>query len=208
MSRTQLQNRWYDRQHRPYQDDRRVVDGYAAWLRSVPWKLFGTFTFAWKVSDPQADKVFDAFINRMEKQIGCDIAWVRGDEKKMSGCGMPASARHYHVLFWSAAPLSGWLFEAEWMSMAGKRWDEQGAKVDPYNPHRNGVAYVLKRIYTPDGDWKFRKLDLALPASLSEPATSRQRRRLRRHNDRKMTFRENEGLVLKESEADFAAKRS
>ena len=40
---------WYDQANWPYAGDRRTADGYAAWVRLVPWKLFGTFTFAWKV---------------------------------------------------------------------------------------------------------------------------------------------------------------
>ena len=176
----------------------RALDEYAAWLRTIPWKLYGTFTFAWPVSDAQADKVFYAFINRMERHIGSDIAWVRGDEKRWSGCGMPSIPRHYHAVFWSAAPLSGWLFESEWMSMAGVRAsntasDERqkpGAKVDAYDPNRNAVSYVLKMINSPEGDWQFGRLDLALPASTHGPVTSRQRRRLRRHEERVRTFRE------------------
>jgi hypothetical protein len=188
----------------------RPQDAYAAWLRTIPWKLYGTFTFAWPVSDAQADKVFHAFINRMERHIGSDIAWVRGDEKRWSGCGMPSIPRHYHAVFWSAAPLSGWLFESEWMSMAGERGDGQGAKVDPYDPNRNAVSYVLKKINSLEGDWHFGRLDLALPASTHEPLTSRQRRRLRRHNDRVVTFR-NASVGLggdRSGAAGFAAKRS
>jgi hypothetical protein len=188
------------------QFERRAPEGYAEWLSNVPWKLYGTFTFAWKVSDQQGDKVFHAFINRMERHLGCDIAWVRGDEKRWSGCGMPGIPRHYHALFWSAAPLDRQLFETQWTSLAGDRRKKMagtgregmaedqlvkpGAKVDPYDPKRNAIAYVLKLINTPEGDWQFRKLELAVPAWRREPATCRQRRWLRRHHERVEAFRE------------------
>lgn len=173
--------------------ERSAPEDYAEWLSKVPWKLYGTFTFAWKVSDQQADKIFHAFINRMEKHLRCDIVWVRGDEKRWSGCGKPSIPRHYHALFWSAALLHPWVFASEWMSMAGERGDGQGAKVDPYDPERNAIAYALKLINAPDGDWHFGKLDLAMPALASEPLTHRRRRRLRRHNDRVAALRGTDG---------------
>jgi hypothetical protein len=64
--------RWYDREHWAYKADRDKVAQYADWLKQVNWRLFCTFTFAWSVSDPQADRTFREFINRLEKYLrGC-----------------------------------------------------------------------------------------------------------------------------------------
>ncbi|HXR15714.1 MAG TPA: hypothetical protein VN777_05825, partial [Terriglobales bacterium] len=60
------------------------LDKLTDWLKAVPWKFFCTFTFAWRVSDPQAEKAFDAFINRLERHLGCEVCFVRGDEKRFS----------------------------------------------------------------------------------------------------------------------------
>src|SRR5712671_4141245 len=74
------------------------LSAYVAWLQPVPWQLFATFTFAWQVSDPQALKVFREFINRLERSARGPVVFVRGDEKRYSGCGMPGSPRHFHAL--------------------------------------------------------------------------------------------------------------
>jgi hypothetical protein len=181
--------RWYERERLPYAVDRRVVKQYADWLNVVPWKLFCTFTFAWKVSDPQADKVFAEFINRVEKALRCDVGYVRGDEKRFSGCGKPACGRHFHALLTCAAPVSHLYIEAVWMSMAGNRSDCAGAKVEPYDPTKNGAAYVLKFVNQADGDWTFRKLHLFHSSVSLRKIDKRLRRSLRRHRAREKQFR-------------------
>ena len=166
-----------------------MIDLYAHWLTQVPWQLIGTFTFAWKVNDQRADKTFDEFINRMEHSLHCDVGYVRGDEKRYSGCGKPACARHFHVLLTSAAPMSPAYVEGSWMSMAGNRSDGAGALVKTYDPAFPGVQYVLKLITQPEGDWKFRNLELFHPEARSlQTPTLRYRRHLRRHKARQVEF--------------------
>ena len=75
----QYAKRWYERKWRPYREDRNKVEEYANWLKQVNWRLFCTFTFAWRVSDQQAKKTFADFINRLEKHLKCDVGYVRGD---------------------------------------------------------------------------------------------------------------------------------
>jgi hypothetical protein len=181
--------RWYDRERLPYAVDRKTAEEYAIWLRQVPWKLFCTLTFAWKVSDPQADKTFTEFINRLERTLGCDVGYVRGDEKRFSGCGKPACGRHFHVLMTSAAPISPSTVACLWQGMAGNRSDKAGAHIEPYDASQNGVSYVLKFINQVDGDWKFGRLDLFHPEvrRLRTP-TKRLRRHLRRHEARELHF--------------------
>ncbi len=173
--------RWYEREHRPYASDQHTVEKYAAWLVKVPWQLFCTFTFAWKVSDPQADKTFIEFINRIEATLKCNIAYLRGDEKRFSGCGKPACGRHFHALLTSEKPLPPAVLEFFWKSMAGKRSDDAGAKAEPYDPHRGGALYVVKSINDINGDWSFRKLHLFHPEARSlQSSNARLRRSLRR----------------------------
>src|SRR5581483_9712002 len=85
----------------PYQRDLEILHAYGEFLKEFRWQLFCTFTFAWPVSDVQADRVFKAFIDRLEAKTGGCLGYVRGDEKRFSGCGMPASPRHFHVLMTS-----------------------------------------------------------------------------------------------------------
>lgn len=182
------ENRWYDRHRWAYTSDRKLTEQYARWLKQVDWRLFCTFTYAWRVSDPQAHRIFAAFINRLERLLKCDVGYVRGDEKRSSGCGKPACARHFHVLLACAAPITPEFVASLWMGMAGNRSDDGGAKVEPYDPNLNGVSYVLKLINQADGDWDFRKLHLFHPLFSSEECGKRMRRNLRRHHLRQQQF--------------------
>ena len=181
-------NRSYERERWPYAVDSKTTDQYTDWLKPIPWQLFCTFTFAWRVSDPQANKIFDEFINRLGRHYKCDIAYVRGDEKRLSGCGKPACGRHFHVLLTCAAPMSTEYVETLWMSMAGKRSDKAGAQVKIYDPNQNGVSYVLKFINRPDGDWDHKNLDLFLPLEPTVQVKKRMRRHLGRHLMRAQKF--------------------
>jgi hypothetical protein len=184
MRKTALRYRWYERERWPYAVDRKTAEEYARWLQQVPWRLFCTFTFAWKVSDPQADKTFAEFINRLEVLLKFDVGYVRTAEKRLSGCGKPACARHFHALLTSAAPALGpEIVEQLWMSMAGNRDDGAGAQVKHFDASQNGVSYVFKMI-NQDGDWSCRKLHLFPPVLNEEKVTLRMRRHLRRQNAR------------------------
>lgn len=177
--------KWYERECRSYIQDQQAIDEFALWLKKIQWKFFCTFTFAWRVSDGQAEKVFDAFIDRLECHSRCEICFVRGDEKRFSGCGMPASARHFHVLMTCVAHVHSEFIKSLRMSMGGNRADGAGAQVKEYNPNKNGVRYVLKHIYQPEGNLAFRNLELFHPeARASQTMNKRWRRRLKRSNAR------------------------
>ena len=158
---------------------------YVVWLQSVPWQLFATFSFVWPVSDAQAAQVFKAFMNRLEKSLRCPIAYVRGDEKRFSGCGKPAVPRHYHVLLAAAVRLDPTYVADTWMRMAGFRANGGGANVRAYDPSGNAIAYTLKFISEPDGNWDSRNLDLYLLSPTVE-INHRIRRRLARQAHRKI----------------------
>jgi hypothetical protein len=177
--------KWYERDHMPYLTDRTIVSACANWVKQIDWQLFCTFTFAWEISDVRADKVFVEFINRLERSLKCDVGYVRGDEKRPSGCGKPACARHFHALLTSVAPMHPAFVKELWQSMAGNRRDDAGAKVEPYNSALHGAHYVLKLVNTVNGDWKFRKFELFHPEARSlQKMTARFRRCLCRHKAR------------------------
>jgi hypothetical protein len=160
------------------------LEAYEAWLKNVPWQLFCTFTFAWRVSDPQALRVFREFTNRLEKLIRGPIVFVRGDEKRFSGCGMPGAPRHFHSLLAAHQRLNPQVVADLWMDMAGRRENGAGANVRIYDPNLGGLAYTLKFINEPDGDWALGNLDLFLQRSPKKEMTHRERRRLSRHSSR------------------------
>jgi hypothetical protein len=157
---------------------------YVQWFQGISWQLFCTFTFAWKISDVRAALVFRAFMNRLEKSLHCPIAYVRGDEKRFSGSGKPAVPRHYHVILAAAVRLDPTYIANTWMQMAGFRANGAGAKVCPYDPNGNAIAYCLKFIFQPDGDWDFKNLDFYLSPVSAMNTNRRQRRRLLRHAQR------------------------
>ena len=122
------------------------LDKLTDWLKAVPWKFFCTFTFAWRVSDQQAEHVFAAFSNRLERHLRCEVCLIRGDEKRFSGCAKPASGRVFHVLLACIAPVNASFIQSLWKTMAGNRSDDAGALVEQYNSGEDGARYVLKCI--------------------------------------------------------------
>jgi len=172
---------------------------YVEWLEGVPWQLFATFTFAWRVSDPQAAQVFKACINQLEKSLCCPITYLRGDEKSFSGCGKPAIPRHFHVLMAAAIRLDTKYIANTWMQMAGFRADGAGAKVCAYDPKGNAIAYCLKLIFQPEGDWDFKNLDLYL--SSPHAMNRRQRRRLARNAQRMLEASQSAPLPVRDKSA-------
>ena len=154
---------------------------YVKWLHPVRWQIFGTLTFAWRVSDAQGTKVFDAFINQLETTLRAPIAYVRGDEKRFPGFGKPEVPRHYHVLMTSERQLDLELVRATWTQMAGGRSKGAAADVRVYNRHENAVAYTLKFSLDGRGDWHFKNIDLFLEPNRNGAITCRNRRRLSRH---------------------------
>ena len=169
--------------------DREAIDKLADWVKQVRWRFFATLTFGWRVSDRQAEKIFDAFVNRLERHLRCDVGFVRGDERRFSGCGMPASGRHFHLVMTCEAPVEPTFIKSLWTSMAGSRADGAGAQVEEYDSNENGVGYVLKFINQPDGNWAFRNLELVHPeARDKQRLNKRSRRRLKRFDARKEKF--------------------
>jgi len=163
---------------------RNIEESYASWLSGVPWQLFCTFTFAWKVSDPQAARVFRAFIDRLEKFLRGPVAFVRGDEKRFSGCGMPGSPRHFHAVLTAHRGIDRHYVHDLWTKLAGRRANGAGADVRIYDPSLRGIDYILKLKDQTYGDWTFGNLDLVLPGHHPVDLNRRQRRRLARHQRR------------------------
>jgi hypothetical protein len=114
-----------------YAASRKAVQECSTWLKQVPWQLFCTLTFAWKVSDQQAIAIFKKFIDQLERLLKNNVCHVRGNEKRFSGCGKPACGRHFHVLLASNALMTPAIVERLWTSMAGQRPDKAGALVEP-----------------------------------------------------------------------------
>jgi len=177
---------------------RRRSDQYFEFLKQVPWQIYGTFTFPWKVSDHSADRTFCDFFKMFERHQRSPIGYVRANEKRLyqpSGLGKPPTGRHFHFVLASPAKLDAPAIEYRWKVMVGNGWgiDSRGelllggyAKVEPYRPDLAGLRYCLKGLDDPDWsefwDWTFSdNLFLFLPDS---PMNSRMRRQFRRMGKR------------------------
>jgi hypothetical protein len=178
----QRQPHWYERECWPYDDDLNLIRKYAIWLSAGKWQLFATFTFGRRVIDAEADQIFTVFHNALERTLGADVPYVRGDEKRFSGCGKPASGRHFHAVLACAYPIPQMLIEMLWSGVAGGRGD--GAEVEPFDPSRSGLSYVLKMMNQHHGDWRAEKLYLILPLNDLGLLNHQQRRNLKRHQSR------------------------
>lgn len=172
-----------------FASDRQFVKEYAWWVKEVHWQLIATLTFERKVSDYEAEGIFSDFTNCLERMLKADVCYVCGSEKRFSGCGKPASGRHYHLLLTSAVPMRPAIVKFVWQSVTGNRNDDSGAKVEPYIFSKNGAEYVLKYAPEKDGDWKVRNLELFHPARGLLDLKARSRRHLRRHKAREKKFR-------------------
>ncbi len=123
-----------------------VISEYVRWLRNVRWQFFATFTFAYRVSELHANGIFDGFIDRIERSVRSPVIYVRGTERRFSGCGMPGNQTHFHLVLASDANISRAWIAAVWEGMAGQRSHGAGADVRAYDARLDGISYVLKFI--------------------------------------------------------------
>ena len=116
-----------------------IVLDYAQWLRQINWQLFCTLTFGYQVSECQANGIFTEFINRTEKTLRAPLIYVRGEEIRYSGCGMPPIPRHFHLVLACEVRLEGIILGRLWERMAGERANGAGADMRRYDPSRDGI---------------------------------------------------------------------
>lgn len=170
-------------------------DSYRDYFSYIPWQIYLTFTFPWKVDDVQANKTFCDVIARLERHQRRPVAYLRADEKRLvqpSGCGLPPSGRHFHALLASGATLNSAAIEYYWKCLMGDGAgiDRVGnltlggyAKVERYDPSQNGLEYILKCLRNPDEYSELTlsdNLGLFLPEHLRPEFNSRMNRKLRR----------------------------
>lgn len=85
-------------------------------------------------------------MNQLEKSLHSPVAYVRGNEKRFSGCSKPGAPRHYHVLLAAIISLDSGHIKEHWYALAGRRSRGAGADVRRYDPSGNALAYCLKFI--------------------------------------------------------------
>lgn len=191
--------RWYDRL--PSASDLQVRSDFAGWLKTLPWQLYTTLTFAYERSNASADRVLREYLNYVEKSMHAPVSCFIGKEcdpankKRWSGCGMPASPVHFHLLMGSAVPLDSGHIRKTWHRYGGRGKYQDSADVRPYDPEYelhhaaasiNAADYVTKYMVHPEWHWREHRLELMVPDRPESYKTSaRMRRLITRNEERK-----------------------
>jgi hypothetical protein len=148
------------------------------WLTGFPWQLFITLTFAKQVGELRADQTFHTFIDRLERCHRAPIGWIRGDEHRWSGCGMPAIRRHYHSLLCSDVPLDPRTVLNAWHDLGNFG---RNADIRKYDPTGWATEYCVKFVGQPGGDWDLSHNLGLFTRTASTGGNHRMRRRWLRH---------------------------
>jgi len=147
-----------------FNHDLDVVSEYGSWLRNVNWDLFGTLTFDPKKSlhsTASRHKMLVHYLSSLERYYRRKIRCFWAEEKRWSGCGLPAIAPHFHLLLaCDRRPLDPDYPRQLWENLAGK------AEMRVYDFSLDGAIYCAKLIASPDASY-----DLV---NFSSPATCNQ----------------------------------
>lgn len=133
--------------------DHNVVTEYGSWLRTFKWDLFGTLTF-----DPARSlysiasrrNLLVRYLNTMEQYYKRRIRCFWAEEKRWSGCGLPAIEPHFHLLLaCDRRPLTPDYPQQLWKNVAGR------ADIRVYDPCLDGAVYCAKLITSPEASYDF-----------------------------------------------------
>lgn len=154
------------------------------------WDWYITVAFSRDVSLETASILLERFLKRIECVLRAPLACLIAPERtNYSGCGKPGGRVHFHLLVACSTATDAELFKRLWLEFGGTHIKGEPAHVVPYDKARSGaVAYLLKQMRDPAWDYSPRNLDLASPIPpKSASSTSRGRRRLQRHHQRRLT---------------------
>jgi hypothetical protein len=147
--------------------DSNLVDLYGAWLGAFRWDLFGTLTF-----DPGRSlnsaasrrKALTCYLSALERHCRARVRCFWAEEKRWSGCGLPAIAPHFHVLLaCDRGPLTPLYPQALWENSGGK------ADMRIYDPALNGVVYCAKLIASTDAQYDFVNFPQPVASGVCKP---------------------------------------
>ncbi len=165
-------------------EDRHALQVTGDWLRQIQWQYFATITFPWNVTDSTANSYFRRWMDTIEQTLRTRVCYVAGMERG----SLTARIRipwHFHVLVTALVPIPADLLEGAWQHQVAAHGNIQPcgldvpALVEPYEVHRSGPEYCLKKMNDCHGEWQFRWLEYFLPG---QPGASRPNgRSIRQH---------------------------
>ncbi len=159
----------------------------ASWLNPVQWQLFATLEFTWNIKPETANIKFRELINSLERTLRTRICFVNSLENR-SKSGVIIFP-HYHAAFTAAKIIPCQLVASLWNFVIGRSPSESGdlVLVEPFDPAKNGIAFIAKQITDESCEWDFRNIDLfngsSQPAQKTDHATQRSARRLKAQVD-------------------------
>jgi len=115
------------------------------WLEGYPWQWFGSLTFRPYFTVGQRNARLRKWKDALKTELGTsDFNFIAIPE-----LGKAGDDYHFHVLVgglraWHAEERLNWM--KRWWTLSGD------ARIDPYQPNKGGVAYVLKQAGPEDFD--------------------------------------------------------
>jgi hypothetical protein len=120
---------------------------FAQWLRRFSWDLWGTYTFAYEVSDVRGWALFDGYLKLLrtpDRRMDAFVAIERGSLGRL----------HLHALIAGAAQLPARCNSNDCrgrVRCATHAWTHGLAQVATYDPSRAACLYIAKHLH--HGNW-------------------------------------------------------
>ena len=142
-----------------------------SWLQDVPWQLFGTFSFASpQIGQETAINRFTQMTEGVAKAMRSRIGYVYSLERRSKSTGAVVPL-HFHAAFVAPRPIEHQLVSGMWWGLNGPKGTNLDrvqphdlAQVQPYDPSRGGVEYVVKQMTDPDCQWGLKNVELFSPS--------------------------------------------
>jgi hypothetical protein len=134
------------------------------WLRDIPWQLFGTFKFPYPIQQDSARGTMLQMTQSVAHTMQCRLGYVYAMERR-DRTGVAIVPLHFHAAFVAPKPLSADLIADTWNNAVGRPHAGNGdlALVEPYDPSRRGIEYILKQMTDPDCQWTTHDVEFFSP---------------------------------------------
>ena len=148
------------------------------WLQPVPWQLWATLKFPYRAAQDSARHKFDEMANSIERSIRSRLCYVYAAEQR-DRSGVVGVPLHIHAAFASLKTLTPQLVAGMWIGGVGRRDSVASdlARVEPYDPSKDGLAYIVKQIGYADTQLDYKDIDRFSGSPLSDRVQLREARR-------------------------------
>jgi hypothetical protein len=124
-----------------------LVSAYGDFFHQWPWDHYATLTFGRQMSEARCINRWQDFIDSIGRFTHGRVGWVRADEQRWSGCGIPEVPLHFHSLLKYQHVPAPEAVAALWKSKAGD------AQVEAYGSG-GGAAWNIAKMF-PYEDTKY-----------------------------------------------------